>query len=68
MWLPFRFAISYRDVQEIMDVRGVIVTYEAIREWSLKFGQTYANELRRRRLIHIASRKNLTLRCRHLVG
>ncbi len=32
-----------------MAVRGVVVTYEAIREWCLKFGQTYANELRRRR-------------------
>ena len=49
VWLYFRFALSYRDVEEIMAVRGVIVTYEAIREWCLKFGQTYANELRRRR-------------------
>ncbi len=40
---------SYRDVEEILRVRGVIVTYEAIREWCLKFGQAYANELRRRR-------------------
>ena len=30
-------------------MRGVTLTYEAIREWSLKFGQTYANELRRKR-------------------
>ncbi len=49
VWLYFRFALSFRDVEEIMAVRGVVVTYEAIREWSLKFGQTYANELRRRR-------------------
>ena len=44
-----RFALSYRDVEEMMAVCGVIVTYEAIREWCLKFGQTYANGLRRRR-------------------
>jgi putative transposase len=49
VWLYFRFALSYRDVEEIMAVRGVVVTYEAIREWCRKFGQTYANELRRRR-------------------
>jgi putative transposase len=49
VWLYFRFALSVRDVEEIMAVRGVFVTYEAIREWSLKFGQTYANELRRKR-------------------
>ena len=30
-------------------MRGVTLTYEAIREWCLKFGQTYANDLRRRR-------------------
>ena len=43
VWLYFRFALSYRDVEEIMAMRGVVVTYEAIREWSLKFGQTYSN-------------------------
>ncbi len=32
-----------------MAMRGVTLSYEAIREWSLKFGQTYANALRRRR-------------------
>ena len=37
VWLYFRFALSYREVEEIMAVRGVIVTYEAIREWCLKF-------------------------------
>ncbi|MDQ3688339.1 MAG: IS6 family transposase [Acidobacteriota bacterium] len=49
VWLPFRFALSFRDVEEILRVRGVIMNYETIREWSLKFGQTYANGLRRRR-------------------
>ena len=49
VWLYFRFALSFRDVEEIMAVRGIVVPYEAIREWCLKFGQTYANELRRRR-------------------
>ena len=49
VWLPFRFALSFRDVEEIMAMRGVTLSYEAIREWCLKFGQTYANELRRKR-------------------
>ena len=31
-----------------MASRGIIVTYETIRQWTLKFGQGYANELRRR--------------------
>ena len=30
-------------------MRGITLTYETIREWSLKFGQTFANDLRRRR-------------------
>ncbi|MBV9448901.1 MAG: IS6 family transposase [Streptosporangiaceae bacterium] len=29
--------------------RGIIVSYETIRQWCTKFGQTYANALRRRR-------------------
>ena len=31
-----------------MASRGIFVTYESIRQWTLKFGQTYANALRRR--------------------
>jgi len=47
--LYFRFALSYRDVEELLAERGVIVTYETVRQWWRKFGQTYANALRRRR-------------------
>src|SRR5215510_12444665 len=49
VWLYFRFCLSYRDVEELLFVRGVIVSYEAIRKWCRKFGQAYANALRRRR-------------------
>jgi len=49
VWLYFRFALSYRDVEELLAERGVIVTYEAVRQWCRKFGQAYANGLRRRR-------------------
>ncbi len=31
-----------------MSSRGVSLTYETVREWCLKFGQTYANGLRRK--------------------
>jgi putative transposase len=47
-WLYFRFCLSYRDVEELLFARGIIVTYEAIRKWCQKFGQAYANHLRRR--------------------
>ncbi|MFF4148466.1 IS6 family transposase [Streptomyces sp. NPDC001698] len=49
VWLYFRFPLSFREVEELMLERGVIVSYETIRRWCLKFGQSYANELRRRR-------------------
>jgi putative transposase len=49
IWLYFRFCLSYRDVEELLFARGVIVTYEAIRKWWRTFGQHYANQLRPRR-------------------
>lgn len=48
VWLYFRFSLSFRDIEELMASRGIFVTYETIRQWTLKFGQTYANRLRRR--------------------
>jgi putative transposase len=47
VWLYYRFTLSYRDVQEILMERGIIVSHEAIRGWCQKFGQDYANRLRR---------------------
>ena len=49
MWLYFRFSLSFREVEELMLARGVVVSYETIRRWCAKFGQAYANQLRRRR-------------------
>ena len=49
VWVYFRFCLSFRDVEEILLERGGVVTYEAIRQWCRKFGQLYANQLRRRR-------------------
>ena len=47
VWLYNRFSLSYRDVEELLAERGIIVTYETIRQWCQKFGQCYANQLRR---------------------
>ena len=38
VWLCFRFPLSYRDVEDLLAERGVDVSYETIRRWSLKFG------------------------------
>jgi putative transposase len=49
VWLYHRFPLSSREVQEMMMARGVPVIYESVRQWSRKFGQTFANGLRCRR-------------------
>ncbi len=49
VWLYFRFSLSYRDVEELLAARSIHVSYETVRQWCLKFGQIYANQLRRRR-------------------
>ncbi len=47
VWAYFRFPLSYRDVEELLAERGVVVSHETIRRWCRKFGQVYANALRR---------------------
>jgi transposase-like protein len=42
VWLYHRFPLSFREVEELMLVRGVIVSYETIRQWCAKFGPEYA--------------------------
>ncbi|RZU35651.1 IS6 family transposase [Edaphobacter modestus] len=49
VWLYFRFALSYRNIEEMMAKRGVPVTYETVREWCRKFGSVYAARLRKKR-------------------
>src|SRR6476660_7271713 len=49
VWLYHRFPLSFREVEEMMLERGIVVSHETIRQWCAKFGQTYAHGLRRRR-------------------
>jgi|SRR3954447_14503625 putative transposase len=49
VWLYHWFSLSLREVELILAARGIIVSYETIREWSLRFGRTYAKTLKRRR-------------------
>ena len=50
VWLYFRFTLSLRDVEEMLAQRGIDVSYETIRAWTVKFGPKIAANLRRRRL------------------
>ena len=47
VWLYYRFSLSV-----LFAERGITVTYEAIRQWCLRFGFDYARRLRHRRARH----------------
>jgi putative transposase len=49
VWLYFRFPLSLRLIQEMLLERGILVSYETVRRWALKFGPDYARRLRRKR-------------------
>ncbi len=49
VWLYHRFSLSFREVEERLAERGITVSYETVRQWCLKFGQTFAKKLRHRR-------------------
>jgi putative transposase len=48
VWLYFRFPLSLRLVEEMLLERGILVSYETVRRWALKFGSAYARRLRRK--------------------
>ena len=49
VWLYFRFSLSLRDVEELMTARGIDVSYETIRCWTIKFGPQIARRLKKLR-------------------
>src|SRR5947207_11397522 len=48
VWVYHRFWLSFRDVEDLLAERGIIVSYETIRIWCQKFGPGYARSLKRR--------------------
>src|SRR3954464_6280642 len=49
VWLYLRFTRSYRDVEDLLEERGLDVSYETIRRWVGKFGPAIARNLRQLR-------------------
>jgi putative transposase len=49
VWLYFRFPLSLRLVEELLLERGIVVSYETVRRWALKFGPEYACRLKRKK-------------------
>src|SRR3979490_2781529 len=48
VWLYFRFPLGLRMVEELLAARAIIVSHETVRQWARKFGQQFANQIRRR--------------------
>ena len=55
VWLYFRFPLSLRLVEEMLQERGIVVSYETVRRWAMKFGRDYARRLKRKK----ASRRDI---------
>jgi transposase-like protein len=48
VWLYHRFCLSLRDVEDLVAERGIVVSYETVRQWCRKFGPAYARAAKRR--------------------
>jgi putative transposase len=48
VWLYFRFPLSLRLVEEMLIERGIVVSYETVRRWALKFDPDCARRLKRK--------------------
>src|SRR5271169_810620 len=49
IWLYLRFTLSFRDVEDLLAERGIVVSYETVRRWVNHFGPMIAAHLRKRR-------------------
>src|SRR3954454_15777920 len=46
VWLYLRFTLSFRDIEDLLAERGIIVSHETVRRWVIHFGPRYAKRLR----------------------
>ena len=69
VWLYYRFTLSFRDVEDLLALRGITVSYETVRRWCQTFGLAYARRLRRhrspRQLPGRTSQRHAVRRARH---
>jgi putative transposase len=49
IWLYVRFTLSFRDIEDLLAERGIIVSYESVRRWVNHFGPMIAADLCKRR-------------------
>ena len=67
VWLYFRFPLGLRMVEELLAARGIVVSHETVRQWARKFGQPFANQIRRR-LARVGDKWHLDESCSKLLG
>ena len=48
VWLYHRFTLSLRDIEDLLAERGVVVSYETIRQWAGTFGPEFAHRIKKR--------------------
>ena len=48
VWVYYQLSLSFRQVEDLLAKRGIIVSYETVRQWCRKFGPDYARQLKRR--------------------
>ena len=48
VWLYHGFNLSSRDIEDLMAERGIAISYESTRLWSIEFGPKYSRRFRRR--------------------
>ncbi|WP_038462986.1 IS6 family transposase [Candidatus Odyssella acanthamoebae] len=47
VWLYYRFNLSYRDVQEQLAFRGIILSHETVRKWCTKFALHFIDVIKK---------------------
>jgi putative transposase len=47
VWLYHRYCLSFRDIEDVLAERGIIVSYETIRSWCIKFDSNMPERLRK---------------------
>lgn len=52
----YRFPLSFRDVEDLISERGIVVSFQTVSEWAAKFGMKFAYQLRQRSRGHFADK------------
>jgi len=49
VYMKLRFSLSYRDLEEMMSMRGASIDHSAVQRWILKFAPLIEREVRKRK-------------------